>query len=194
MLTMICPQKVGQKPTNKGADFMTKYNEIFKLDVIHFYFKYHQSIPQTSQHFNLHKSIVEKWVAQYQHLGVQGLEVKRTHKSYSAAEKYAIILPVLSGKLSATQAAILANISSKSVICQWLKRFQKQGIIGLEDKSRGRKAMKPSTNRRVKKTKEPQTELERLRERNLYLEAENAYLKKLAELDKIEKRRKSSVS
>lgn len=138
---------------------MPKYREIFKLDVIHFYFKYHQSITQTSRHFNLHKSIVKKWVAQYQHLGIQGLKVKQTHKSYSAAERYTIILPVLSRKLSVIQTTILANISSMSVICQWLKRFQEQWIMGLEDKSRGQKSMKSSTKHRGKKQKNPKRNL-----------------------------------
>jgi len=48
----------------------------------------------------------------------------------------------------------------------------KKGIEGLEDKKQGRKP-------RTRKPKPPKTRLEELEEENLYLRAENEYLKKL---------------
>lgn len=47
-----------------------------------------------------------------------------------------------------------------------------EGIIGLEDKKKGRKP-------RVQKPKPPKTRLEELEEENLNLRIENEYLKKL---------------
>ncbi|KNE77607.1 transposase [Aggregatibacter actinomycetemcomitans RhAA1] len=71
-----------------------------------------------------------------------------------------------------------------------MKPFEKQGINGLLPKPRGRPTMKPKY---PKMPPPPKTEEERLRYRILELEAENAILKKLQELNqqKIVKRQKS---
>ncbi|OOS07207.1 hypothetical protein B0188_01050 [[Haemophilus] felis] len=72
-------------------------------------------------------------------------------------------------------------------ISQWLQAFEKQGINGLFPKPKGRPAMKPKY---PKMPPSPKTEEERLRYRILELEAENAYLKKLRELNQAKMRKK----
>ena len=64
---------------------------------------------------------------------------------------------------------------------------EKQGINGLFPKPKGRPAMKPKY---PKMPPPPKTEEERLRYRILELEAENAYLIKLRELNQAKMRKK----
>ncbi|EFM99580.1 hypothetical protein appser12_20960 [Actinobacillus pleuropneumoniae serovar 12 str. 1096] len=65
--------------------------------------------------------------------------------------------------------------------------FEEQGINGLLPKPKGRPTMKPKY---PKMPPPPKTEEERLRYRILELEAENAYLKKLRELNQQKMRQK----
>ncbi|KKB02050.1 transposase [Avibacterium paragallinarum] len=72
---------------------------------------------------------------------------------------------------------------------QWLQRFEKQGIDGLLLKPKGRPSMKLNS---PKMPPTPKTEEERLRYRILELEAENAMLKKLQELNQQKMQKKPS--
>jgi transposase len=73
--------------------------------------------------------------------------------------------------LSARETAIKFKASG-TTIRQWEKKYKEKGIMGLEDKKKGRKPKTP-------KPKAPKTREEELLEENLYLRAENEYLKKL---------------
>ena len=95
--------------------------------------------------------------------------------------------------------AIELNISNPSVLFQWLKAYQTHGIMGLTPKPKGRKSMTTSTNKSdkaAKKTKANQTstnEHAELLRRIQYLEAENAYLKKLDALIRQKNQSKSKT-
>ncbi len=171
---------------------MTKYNAQFKLEVIQFYLNVSYSFTKTSQHFQIPESIIKDWLAKYTYSGTSALQNQSTWKQYTADEKFQIITPVLSGEMSIRQAALKANLPTHSVVVNWLKRFKEQGITGLEPKPKGRKVMK--TLIKPKKMKAPQTEIEKLQAENYRLKLENIYLKKLAELEQKEKKRKSSMS
>jgi transposase len=86
--------------------------------------------------------------------------------------------------LSCRETGIQFGISGSSTVWQWEQRYREKGIMGLENKKKGRKPSKP-------KPKPPKTRGEELLEENLYLRAENEYLKKLnalvAEREKREK-------
>jgi len=86
--------------------------------------------------------------------------------------------------LSCKETAIQFGISGSGTIYQWEKRYLDNGMSGLEDKKKGRRP-------RTQKPKLPKTREEELLDRIQYLEAENAYLKKLnalvAEREKREK-------
>ncbi|MBA3073359.1 MAG: helix-turn-helix domain-containing protein [Anaerolineae bacterium] len=75
-------------------------------------------------------------------------------------------------KLTYKETAIKFGVGGSIVIGRWERRYLENGINGLEDKNKGRKA-------RVQKPKPSKTRLEELEEENLNLRIENEYLKKL---------------
>ena len=101
-------------------------------------------------------------------------------KHYTIEFKLQAFHSILNGKMSIREAACFCNIPSNSLVCTWLKRFEKSGIKGLiPRKPSGRPPMKPKY---AKMPPPPKTEEERLRLRILHLEAEVAYLKELRKL------------
>ena len=72
-----------------------------------------------------------------------------------------------------------ANIDSGQLY-QWVRKYRENGMDGLECRA-GRKRKGPDMpkKKKVKLAPSEKEELELLRARNEYLEAENAYLKKL---------------
>jgi len=115
---------------------MTKYNAQFKFEVVQFHLNTSYSLTKTSQHFQIPVSIIRDWLAKYAHSGALALQNQSAWKQYTADEKLHIITPVLSGEMSVRQAALSANLSSHSMVVNWLKRFKEQGITGLEPKSK----------------------------------------------------------
>ena len=83
--------------------------------------------------------------------------------------------------LSLRAACIKFDIPSESTIVTWQKRYNKEGLLGLETKTRGR----PSSmqfKRSKKKSDKPLSREEELLKENELLRAENALLKKLQAL------------
>ncbi|UTO05666.1 helix-turn-helix domain-containing protein [Moraxella sp. FZLJ2107] len=174
---------------------MTKYTMDFKLSVIQHYLTGH-SYNQTAKFFGIESSIIQNWVRLYQTHGIDGIRPRTSKASYSPAFKHTAVLQLLSGKSMPTVATEL-NISSPSVLFQWLKAYQTHGIMGLTPKPKGRRPMSKSTNKSDKVAKATKTskvaktakvdrtdktltnEHAELLRRIQYLEAENAYLKKL---------------
>ena len=111
-------------------------------------------------------------------------------RNYSPEFKLNVIQAVKNGKFSAEAACLHFGIANSGVVNQWLQAFEKQGINGLIPKPKGRPTMKPKYPKMPPK---PKTEEERLKYRILELEAENAILKKLQELNqqKIQKKQPS---
>ena len=87
---------------------------------------------------------------------------------------------VKNGQFSAEAACLHFCIANSGVVSQWLQIFEKQGINGLIPKPKSRPTMKLKY---PKMSPKPKTEEERLKYRILELEAENAILKKLQELN-----------
>ncbi|OOS26083.1 helix-turn-helix domain-containing protein [Moraxella pluranimalium] len=162
---------------------MTKYTIDFKLEVID---HYHNGLScnQIANLFGIESSIVKNWVRLYQTHGIDGIRIRKSKTSYSPEFKHTAVLQLLAGK-SIRTLAIELNISNPSVLFQWLKAYHTHGIMGLTPKPKGRKSMTTSTNKSdkaAKKAKANQTstnEHAELLRRIQYLEAENAYLKKL---------------
>ena len=170
---------------------MTKYNTSFKQQAIEFYLQNGKNQSLTCQHFQLKKTTFERWLSQYNHYGINGLVVRGKKQKYSLDFKFSVIQAVQNGQCSAREAGLRFGIASSSIISQWLQRFDKQGIKGLQPKPKGHLSMKPNY---PKMPPPPKTEEERLRYRILELEAEVAILKKLQELNQQKMRKKPSSS
>ncbi|SUU44636.1 transposase [Actinobacillus ureae] len=155
---------------------MTKYNSLFKQQVIKFYLQNDKNRLFTQRYFQLFKKTLTRWIAQFNHNGINGLAVMGKKQKYSPEFKLTVIQAVKKGQFSAESASLHFGIANSGSISQWLQAFEKQSINGLLPKPKGRPTMKPKY---PQMPPPPKTEEERLRYRILELEAEVAYLKKL---------------
>ncbi|WP_115608397.1 IS3 family transposase [Actinobacillus ureae] len=156
---------------------MTKYNSLFKQQVIEFYLQHDKNRLFTQRHFQLSKKTLTRWIAQFNHNGINGLAVMGKKQKYSPEFKLTVIQAVKKGQFSAESASLHFGIANSGSISQWFQAFEKQGINGLLPKPKGRPTMKPKY---PQMPPPPKTEEERLRYRILELEAEVAYPKKVA--------------
>jgi transposase len=147
---------------------MTKYSTeeiIAAIEAV----KAGESIVQIAKQYQICKKVLQWNVRCYSERGVNGLHC-RTY-NWSAEQKNDVLKYMHENQLSYTETGVLLGIRN-STILQWDRRYLENGIEGLENKKKGRKP-------RVQKPKPPKTREEELLDRIQYLEAENAYLKKL---------------
>jgi len=165
-----CTPKVGQKNQQKGCSLqMTKYSVEERLAAAQ-EVEAGESIASVAKRFQMSCGVVSRsWQLYHEH-GRGGLQ---SHAyNWTAEQKYQVLQYMQENHLSCQETGIQLGISGSSTIWQWEQRYLKKGIEGLEDKKQGRKP-------RTRKPKPPKTRLEELEEENLYLRAENEYLKKL---------------
>lgn len=147
---------------------MTKYSKEEMINAIETV-KGGESIAQVAKQKQISESSLRWIVRSYFEHGEKGLH---SHAyNWTPDQKYEILKFIQDNQLSFTETGVLFGIRP-STIWQWEKRYLENGIEGLEDKKKGRKP-------RVQKPKPPKTREEELLDRIHYLEAENAYLKKL---------------
>jgi hypothetical protein len=159
---------------------MTKYNSLFKQQVIEFYLQSGKNRSLTSKHFQLADRTLQCWIKQFNHNGINGLAVLGKKRHYSPEFKLNVVQAVKNGQFSAETTCLYFGIANSATVSQWLQAFDKQGINSLLPKPKGRSTIKPQYPKMPPK---PKTEEERLKYRILELEAENAILKKLQELN-----------
>ena len=138
------------------------------------------SIVEAARQYQISENVLKVSVRQYREHGEEGFH---THAyNWTAEQKHQVLKYKQKNHLSARETGIKFGTSG-TTICQWEKRYQEKGIMGLEDKRKGRRPKAP-------KSQSPKTR-EELLEENQYLRAENEYLKKLnalvAEREKREK-------
>ena len=96
---------------------------------------------------------------------------KDKNKYYSPAFKQMLIDKVLNEGQATYAISIEYGLSNPGLLTNWVSHYKKNGYTVVENK-RGRESM-------PKKPKKELTRLEQLEQENLYLRAENEYLKKL---------------
>ena len=74
---------------------MTNYNQLFKQQVVNFYFEHHENLAFTLKHFNLSKTAVSCWIEQYKYSGTNGLAVLQRKTLYSPEFKHSIFQSIL---------------------------------------------------------------------------------------------------
>ena len=159
---------------------MTKYNFLFRQQVIEFYLQNGKNRSLTRKHFQLAEQTLNRWIKQFNHNWINKLEVRGEKQTYSLEFKLSLVQAVKQGKFSAEAACLHFGIANSGVVSQWLQAFEKQGINGLIPKPKGRPTMKPKYPKMPSK---PKTREEELELENLRLRAESAILKKLQELN-----------
>ena len=119
------------------------------------------------------------WSRVYELYGENGLEHRNRHWTYE--DKAKTIQRVLDGE-SYHEVAHSLGMSNISQITTWHRKYLELGWEGLKLDGRGRKRKMESKSVKPSKSKSQTEEIVELRKRLEYLEAENAYLKKLAAL------------
>ena len=165
-----------------------KYTWQFKLECVKNYKKgITTPVPEYSKmnqrEFNRK---VRVWVRVFDIHGVDGLKHKSSNRIWTPEKKYDLIAKVLAGN-SIKSTAIEAGINVGELY-SWVNKYKQSGYDGLKCLKRGRprneeSSMITNNNNKPKElSKSEREELIALRRRNEYLEAENAYLKKIEAL------------
>ena len=156
-----------------------KYSKEFKLECVTKY-KNGDYIkdPPGVNHRDFQKQ-VRRWVRQYDSLG----EIALDHNRYTLSidKRKELIVRVESGE-SYTSVAVSAGIQAE-LLKRWHKIYLQDGIEGLQSLKRGKSKM--NNKPKMEKSLEQMTDKEKIKyyqEQLEYLEAENAYLKKLRAL------------
>jgi len=112
--------------------------------------------------------------------GPKGLERVKKQRNWTVEEKLTFVLQILNGK-TLTEVSFSEGISD-GLLSSWVHKYKTYGYNGLKNKKRGRPLSKePIMNKKTvpdNLSESEREELVRLRERNAYLEAEIAVIKK----------------
>ena len=153
----------------KGAVFMSKLRKEERITAAQ-EVEAGESIGSVARRYKINKRTMSYVARLYKGHGEAGL----TNHAYgwTAEQKYRVLKYMYENELTCWETGIKFGISGSATVRQWELRYLENGIEGLEDKKKGRKPRTP-------KPKPPKTKEEELLDRVQYLEAENAYLKKL---------------
>lgn len=115
-------------------------------------------------------------------IDVHGVDILRRDKNnyYSTLLKEEIINKVLIDKHSITSISLEYGLASNGILFNWIKAYKANGY-GIVEKTRGRS---PTMTKKTQSNKEykdmtPEEKVKYLENKNLYLEAELEYIKKL---------------
>lgn len=122
---------------------------------------------------------IAMWSRVYELYGENGLEHRSRHWTYE--DKANAVQRVLNGE-SYHEVAHSLGMSTKSQVVAWHRKYLELGWDSLKLDGRGRKRKMGNKPVKPSKSKSQAEEIVELRKRLEYLEAENAYLKKLAAL------------
>ena len=120
-----------------------------------------------------------RWAKVYDLYGESGLEHRIRHWTYE--DKINAVQRVLDGE-SYHEVAHSLGMSTKTQVMTWHRKYLEFGWNSLKLDGRGRKRKMGNKPIKSSKSKSQTEETIELRKRLEYLEAENAYLKKLAAL------------
>ena len=126
----------------------------------------------------MRKRIV-RWSRAYELYGENGLEHRSRH--WTIEDKINAVQRVLDGE-SRCEVAHSLGVSTETQVLNWHRKYLELGWDGLKLDGRGRKRKMGNKPIKPSKSKSQAEEIVELRKRLEYLEAENAYLKKLAAL------------
>lgn len=116
---------------------ISKYSLEFKKSCVEKILGSHLSIKSLAQKFDLDPTMIRKWIRFYESYGAEGLQ--RSSNSRCDVKFKLVVLKTINERgLSVKEAAVKFNIAAESSILNWQREYEKSGILGLENKPRGR--------------------------------------------------------
>lgn len=100
-----------------------RYSKIEKLCVLREIWKNHLSISEVAIKYEIHYTTIEKWLYHCETFGFERLKNFSSRKSYTNEEKLKAILAVVEGNMSIRQATKTFQISSPSVLSNWILSY-----------------------------------------------------------------------
>lgn len=157
---------------------ISKYSLEFKRDCIETIIKKSRSIRSVAHALGLDTGMIRRWVRFYELYGVAGLE-RRSNREYDLKFNLKALETIESGRFSIKESALEFNIAAEASIINWKRDYEKFGILGLENKPKGRPKIMSDYKHKKRKSDKPLTREEELLLENERLRAEIAVLKKL---------------
>ena len=110
---------------------MAKYSQDFKHKVVQAYFTGIGGYNTISHHFSVTHSLIEKWVAQYQKHGLDGLAVQSSRTIFSIEFKMNTVQMILEGMFF-QEARRQFSLSDCSLLYRWLQQYQVHGTADIK--------------------------------------------------------------
>jgi transposase len=152
-----------------------KHTADFKLQIIKD-IQHGSSIRSLSEKWDISTSLIRKWIDHHRSNGAKGLMPKI--RVYHTKEfKLKVVKAYRDKRLSLRDCCLQFNIPSQCTVSSWATKYEQLSLDGLREQKGGPKSMKK--DKPVSKKNAPLTRLEELEKENLYLRAENDFLKKL---------------
>lgn len=167
-----------------------KFSVVFKLECIELYQNSYRSIKSIATEKGFNESNLRRWIGFYNKYGIPGLQ-RGKNKSYSVGFKLKVLKTIDTERISQREACVRFDIPAQSTVLNWQRDYEKSGILGLENKPRGRPKTMSDYKRKKRKSDKVLTREEELLLENERLRAEIAVLKKLDALILARKKPKS---
>ncbi len=117
---------------------MAKYSLEMKLKLINEYKEGENSMAGLSRKYNIECRIISNWIKLYDRSGIGALKSSRKKQKYSTEYKLRLVTQYLTTDISYQDLAIEHGINNHSLITRWKLDYEKDGIIGLQSKKKGR--------------------------------------------------------
>ena len=139
-----------------------------------------ETISSLAKSFNVRKSNIEYLIALIKR---HGYNILRNDKNrlYSKEFKLQTIARILINHESINSVALDIGLASASILYNWISKFKENGYNVIE-KRKGRKTKSMTKPKKINKILSEKDRIKQLEKENLYLKAENEYLKKLRAL------------
>lgn len=119
---------------------MAKFSVEEKLKAVKRYISGKESQRTIADSIGVHKSVLQKWIKQYQFHGEKAFE--KGYTSYTLQYKLDVLKYMNEQGTSIKETAAIFNIPSHATLLQWKKQLETEGIDALIPKKKGRPSMK----------------------------------------------------
>lgn len=99
------------------------YTAELKYHIVMEYIRGYVSVTDLCKAYEIAVSTFHDWKRRYEKYGLQGLEESKTFKEYSKELKESAVLDYLSGDYSLANVADKYELSGKTVLRNWIKRY-----------------------------------------------------------------------